>query len=78
MRSDRFGEVDNTLDGRDIDGEPFGPIMAAIKELSADDSLLLINSFEPEPLYDVLVDRGYEYETAHPSPDEWQVEIRRA
>lgn len=77
MRSERFGDVDRELDAREIDGEPFENIMAALEKLSGDESLLLINSFEPEPLYDVLEDRGYEYETANPSPEEWQVEIRR-
>lgn len=78
MHPERFGDVDRTLDAREIDGEPFENIMAALEKLSGDESLLLINSFEPEPLYDVLEDRGYEYETANPSPEEWQVEIRRA
>jgi uncharacterized protein (DUF2249 family) len=78
MSSEQFGEVDRKLDVREIDGEPFDNIMTALEELSSDESLLLINSFEPEPLYDVLEDRGYKYETTNPSPDEWQVEIRRA
>lgn len=78
MHSDRVDDADRTLDAREIDGEPFGNIVAALKALSADESLLLINSFEPEPLYDVLEDRGYEYETTNPSPDEWQVEITQA
>jgi uncharacterized protein (DUF2249 family) len=78
MRSERFGDTDRQLDVREIDGEPFENIMAALEELSDDESLLLINSFEPEPLYNVLEDRGYEYETANPSPEEWQVEIKRA
>lgn len=60
MRSERFGDVDRELDAREIDGEPFENIMAALEKLSGDESLLLINSFEPEPLYDVLEDRGYE------------------
>ena len=77
MRSERFGDTDRQLDVRKIDGEPFENIMAALEELSDDESLLLINSFEPEPLYTVLEDRGYEYETANPSPEEWQVEIKK-
>lgn len=77
MCSERFGNADSKLDVREIDGEPFENILAALEELSSDESLLLINSFEPEPLYNVLEDRGYEYETANPSPQEWHVEIRR-
>lgn len=78
MCSERYGNADRELDAREIDGEPFENIMAALEDLSDDESLLLINSFEPEPLYNVLEDRGYEYETANPSPEEWQVEIKRA
>jgi uncharacterized protein (DUF2249 family) len=78
MSSDQLGDPDRQLDVRDIDGEPFGDIVAALEELADDESLLLINSFEPEPLYDVLEDRGFEYETANPAPDEWHVEITMA
>lgn len=65
-----------TLDVRRIDGEPFGDIMAALSDLSPGESLLLVNSFEPEPLYAVLTERGYTYETDHIASDEWHVEIR--
>jgi len=66
------------LDVRDVDGEPFGPIMAALEDLPDGESLLLINSFEPEPLYGVLEERGFEYDAANPEPDVWHVEIRHA
>lgn len=66
---------DRTLDVRDIEGEPFGDIMAALAELPADESLLLVNSFEPKPLYDVIEERGYEYETTNPESEVWHVEI---
>lgn len=78
MRSERSGETDRKLDAREIDGEPFGEIMATLDDLSEGDSLLLINSFEPEPLYDVLEERGFEYETTNPEPEEWHVEITNA
>jgi len=68
---------ESTLDAREIDGEPFGDIMAALEELSTDGSLLLINSFEPEPLYDVLETRGFTHETEQIRPEEYHVEIRR-
>ena len=67
-----------TLDAREIDGEPFDDIMAAVTDLSPDGSLLLINSFEPEPLYDVLESRGFTHETEEIGPDEWHIEIRHA
>jgi len=75
MSSTPADEADNTLDARDVDGEPFGAIMDALGDLSDDESLLLINSFEPEPLYDVLEERGFDYETSNPAPEEWHVEI---
>lgn len=78
MSSTPADEADSTLDARDIDGEPFGAIMDALEEISEDESLLLINSFEPEPLYDVLDERGFEYETANLAPEEWHVEITPA
>ncbi|WP_276259035.1 DUF2249 domain-containing protein [Haloglomus litoreum] len=78
MRSEGFDDPDRELDARAIDGEPFEDIMAALDELPDGESLLLINSFEPEPLYGVLEDRGFEHETAKPAPGEWHVEITRA
>jgi uncharacterized protein (DUF2249 family) len=63
------------LDVRDIDGEPFGDIMAALDDLPVGETLTLINSFEPEPLYNVLEQRGFEYETTQVDPAVWEVEI---
>ncbi|MFB6178614.1 MAG: DUF2249 domain-containing protein [Halorientalis sp.] len=71
-------DADQTLDAREIDGEPFDPIMAALADLAADETLLLVNSFEPEPLYNVLEQRGFTYETIEVAPDEWHVEIQHA
>ena len=65
-----------TLDVREIDGEPFGDIMAALEDLPPDESLRLVSSFEPEPLYAVLTQRGYTYETECVNTDEWHVDIR--
>jgi uncharacterized protein (DUF2249 family) len=63
------------LDAREIEGEPFGAIMAALDDLE-DDSLTLVNGFEPTPLFDVLERRGFEY-AASQRDDEWRVEIWR-
>jgi uncharacterized protein (DUF2249 family) len=68
------GDHDRVLDAREIDGEPFGDIMGAVDDLDAGESLLLINSFEPVPLYDVLSNRGFEHKTTQ-LDDEWHVEI---
>jgi uncharacterized protein (DUF2249 family) len=70
--------ADERLDAREIDGEPFGEIMAALEDLSDGETLLLINSFEPEPLYDVLEQRGFVYETTSVNSEEWHVEITPA
>jgi uncharacterized protein (DUF2249 family) len=73
-------EVDDarTLDARGIDGEPFGEIMAALEELPAGETLLLVNSFEPQPLYDVLDRRGFAHETERVDDEEWHVSITHA
>jgi len=71
----RWNVTTNELDAREIDGEPFDDIVDALGELDADDTLVLVNSFEPEPLYDVLDDRGFDHESEQVAPDEWRVEI---
>lgn len=76
MSTNHSPNADDKLDAREIDGEPFGDIMAALEDLPPDETLLLVNSFEPEPLYSVLEDRGFAYETSNPEPDLWHVEIR--
>jgi len=70
--------ADTVLDVRDTDGEPFGDIIAALQELDEGATLELVNSFEPEPLYDVLTTRGFEYESERVTEDEWRVRIRHA
>lgn len=75
MASDSTHDYAQVVDAREIDGEPFGTIMAALDDLGRDGTVLLINSFEPTPLYGVLDDRSFEYETTHVSEDEWHVEI---
>ncbi|WP_435075202.1 DUF2249 domain-containing protein [Halorubrum sp. HHNYT27] len=69
-------EADRRLDVRDIDGEPFGDITAELEALPDDETLLLINGFEPEPLYHVLEERGFQYETTSDASDVWYIEIR--
>lgn len=78
MASENSADVTETLDAREIDGEPFGDIVAALQSLPADGRLRLINSFEPEPLYDVLCTRGFEYESERVTDDEWHVRIQHA
>jgi uncharacterized protein (DUF2249 family) len=71
-------DSDHTLDARDIDGEPFDAIMAALDDLDPGETLLLVNSFEPVPLYEVLSNRGFDHETTQVDDEEWHVEISHA
>jgi uncharacterized protein (DUF2249 family) len=67
-----------TLDAREIDGEPFGRIVGELETLPETETLVLVNSFEPEPLYAVLERRGFDHDTEHVAEDEWRVEIEHA
>jgi len=78
MSSTPTDEHERRLDAREIDGEPFGDIMAALDELPSGDTLRLVNSFEPEPLYSVLAERGFEHEAERVADDEWHVLISHA
>ena len=68
-------ETERTLDAREIDGEPFDDIVTALAELPDGETLVLINSFEPVPLYGVIEQRGFAHETTKVDDDEWHVEI---
>lgn len=48
--------------------DPFKTIMDKLKELNDDQTLLVINSFEPVPLLNILKNKGYEYEVERPEP----------
>ena len=61
---------------REIDGPPFGDVVAALADLGDDETLRLVNSFDPEPLYGVLEQRGFAYERRRVDDDEWHVLIR--
>jgi len=66
------------LDARELDGEPVGGILNTREGLTAAEALGLRKSFEPEPLYAVLEQRGFEHEAANPAPGEWHVKITKA
>lgn len=66
------------LDAREIDGPPFADIMDAVNALGPDETLTLINSFEPEPLYGVLEERGFTHATEQVAEDEWHIDIEHA
>lgn len=57
--------------------EPFSAIMGAVEALAPDQEFLLVNSFEPVPLYRVMEKRGYAHQTTEVSPEEWHILFRR-
>ena len=46
--------------------DPFEAIMGKLKEMNDDQTLLIINTFEPVPLLNILKTKGYEYEVERP------------
>ncbi|OAQ53858.1 hypothetical protein HTG_06215 [Natrinema mahii] len=70
--------TERTLDVREIDGPPFDDIVAALEELETGQRLRLIAPFEPEPLYEVLDDRGFTHESEERESGVWYVYIERA
>lgn len=75
---DATAGVEEELDVRELDGTPFEHISAALSDLGPDEQLRIVNSFEPAPLYDVLEQRGFEYESTQVADDEWHVLVERA
>jgi uncharacterized protein (DUF2249 family) len=71
-------EADHELDVREIEGAPFDPILAALEDVGDGETLLLVSSFEPEPLYDVLEQRGFTYRTERVADDEYHVAVEHA
>jgi uncharacterized protein (DUF2249 family) len=57
--------------------EPFEKIMAAVDRLEPDDTLLLINSFEPRPLYRVMVRNGFTHWAEQTADGDWKIYFRR-
>ena len=58
--------------------EPFTAIMDAVDGLTEYQSLLLINTFEPVPLYHVMQRRGFAHRCDAQAPDEYHVLFFRA
>ena len=46
--------------------DPFNVIMDGLKNLKADETLRIINTFEPIPLLNIIKKKGYEYESERP------------
>ncbi len=46
--------------------DPFETIMGKLKVMNDNQTLLIINSFEPIPLLNIIKNKGYEYEVERP------------
>ena len=64
---------EDILQGR----EPFDRIMAAVSQLEPGDTLLLINSFEPLPLYRVMEQNGFTHWAERTADGVWKMYFRR-
>ncbi len=58
--------------------EPFDRILQAVAALAADQELVVVNVFEPVPLYGVLAQRGFAHETTRTPEGDWRITFRRA
>ncbi len=57
--------------------EPFQAIMDAVDSLEPGDAFLLVNSFEPIPLFGVMKKLGFAYTADEVAPDEWRILFTR-
>lgn len=57
--------------------EPYDAIISTVEALGDTEQFLLVNSFEPKPLYAVLKKRGFTHVTMDMGNDEWRVLFTR-
>lgn len=57
--------------------EPFSDIMAAVAALKPDQQFVLLNTFEPTPLYRVLGARGFKHYAEQLEPETWRITFWR-
>jgi uncharacterized protein (DUF2249 family) len=70
--------TEHTLDVRPLELiQRFGTIFEKLSQLGAEDSLLLVNDFEPLPLYGELGKQGFQYESRQVAEGEWHITIKR-
>lgn len=70
--SSRVVELDVRPDLR-AGREPFGRIMATVQALRDGEELLLRATFEPVPLFHVLMEQGFRHEATEHGPQDWSV-----
>ncbi len=58
--------------------EPFDRIMAAVNALGPEEDLIVVNTFDPVPLYTVLGRRGFTHVTTQLGPEEWHIRFQHA
>ncbi|HEY8418354.1 MAG TPA: DUF2249 domain-containing protein [Limnochordales bacterium] len=57
--------------------EPFPKIMQAVQSLAPGQALVIINAFEPRPLYRVLEAQGFQHRTEETEDGCWRVTFYR-
>lgn len=57
--------------------EPFAAIMAAAAGLEPGDIFVLVNSFEPHPLYRVLAKKGFTHRVEQLGPEHYRITFTR-
>ncbi len=58
--------------------DPFEAIMSRLKQMNDDQTLLIINTFEPVPLLNILKRKGYKYEVERPEQGIVHTYMRKA
>lgn len=57
--------------------EPFQRIMATVNRLAENQALVLLNDFEPVPLYAVLAGQGFDHQTERTADGGWKITFSR-
>lgn len=57
--------------------EPFSAIMSAVSSLQPGQRFVLVNTFDPVPLYKVLGRQGFTSNTEQLAPDHWRITFTR-
>ncbi len=65
------------LDARVLDENPFDAILAKAKTVGPGDGFVLIQKFEPLPMINMLVERGFEYLSEQTASDEYKIYFHR-
>ena len=71
-----MSETVATLDVRELihsGRDPFSFIMTAVSGLEDGQKLLLVAPFEPEPLYEIMATRGFDYSASPRSNGDWEI-----